>query len=163
MNEHGPQSIRGIAAFDSVSEQWSALGKGAEGGLVYALLVAPRDIWASPSPVAPHDSDPLRAPGDTTSGISDSSELLFAAGDFKIAGGERAGGIAVWLVRERIWRSFGSLDGAVHALAALDGWLYAGGDFRVASGSLDGSGVARHPFPNAQSLAAFEFLILQRH
>jgi hypothetical protein len=128
MNEHGSQSIRGIAAFNSVSEQWSALGKGAEGGLFYALLVAPRDIWALPvapqaSPVAPrpHDSDPLR------------------------------------------WRSFGSLDGAVHALAALNGWLYAGGDFRVASRSFDGSGVARHSFPNAHSLAAFAFLILQRH
>lgn len=67
---------------------------------------------------------------------------LYAAGDFKAAGGEKAGGIAVWLVRERVWRRMGSLNGAVYALASLDGWLYAGGDFHVAGGSRDGSSVA---------------------
>ena len=68
--------------------------------------------------------------------------VLFAGGDFRTAGGNAAAGIAVWDSRRQTWHSLGVLDGAVYALAALDGWVYAGGDFEVSGGSLDGSVVA---------------------
>ena len=40
--------------------------------------------------------------------------------------GKKAGAIAMWAFDEEVWHTMGSLNGPVYALAALDGWLYAG-------------------------------------
>jgi len=140
LGNRGPQ-IRGVAAYDAVSGQWSALGAGIQNGFVYALLLGPLEIWTSAHEGTTrhqHDASLDDPPGE----LGAEEALLFAGGDFRMAGGHKAAGIAMWHRQEQAWYPLGQLDGAVHALAAMEGWLYAGGDFTVAGGSRDGSSVA---------------------
>jgi len=138
---HSGHQIRGVAAYDAIAEQWSALGAGIQNGFVYALLLAPLEIWTSAREgTTVHRPD--ASLNDTPEELVAEEALLFAGGDFRMAGGHKAAGIAMWHRQEEAWYPLGQLDGAVYALAAIDGWLYAGGDFTVAGGSRDGSSVA---------------------
>jgi hypothetical protein len=143
------EAIRGVAAFNADLGIWSPLGRGLSNGFVYALALAPRDVyWAANdadySSDVSRDTPPASANQHqpVSTGSSSPDMVLFAGGDFRMAGGHKAAGIAVWDVRKEAWHSIGVLDGAVYALAVLDGWVYAGGDFLVAGGSRDGSAVA---------------------
>ena len=194
----GVESVHGVAAFDARERRWFPLGPGVTNGLVFALLLVPREFYwaandgrahASTAAPSPRSSPPRQnedAAGinvsmncsneswlNSTSNVSgncstafsrnattnasqgkaktgaeptaqeeEEEMVLFAGGDFRAAGGNAAAGIAVWDSRWQTWHSLGVLDGAVYALASLDGWVYAGGDFQVAGGSLDGSVVA---------------------
>ena len=130
--------IRGVAVYDAASGRWSALGTGVQNGFVYSLLLAPLDIWGDEASTDTSSSMPHQAPAAPHQG----EDLLFVGGDFRMAGGHKAQGIAMWHMQEQRWHPLGQLDGAVYALAAMDGWLYAGGDFTMAGGSRDGSAVA---------------------
>jgi hypothetical protein len=91
--------IRGLAAFDSLTVKnsrrsyssfplhpcltcrilqgtWSGLGEGLSNGFVYALQLALRSIWT--------ENDFLPPPSNINT--LQASEVLFAAGDFRVAG-----------------------------------------------------------------------------
>ena len=53
---------------------WSGLGEGLSNGLVYALLLAPRHIWTKNRALHFNVTKPQ------------ASEVLFAGGDFRLAG-----------------------------------------------------------------------------
>jgi hypothetical protein len=128
------KDLHGIGMYHAPSELWFSMGSGVSGGHIQALLL---------HCLTAHDTLPRFANCTNGSSSSDSggcnvtddagpcnaheSLQLYAGGTFNKAGQNEAKGIAMWDGSQ--WRSFGNLDGSVHALAYLSGWVYVGGSF----------------------------------
>ncbi len=163
----GNVAARNIAAWNPVLGEWSALGAGTSGpvralaGLADGSLVAGGDFVSaggqSASRIARWNGTAWSALG---SGLEDGDEFvltsvhalavmpggdLVAAGNFNIAGGVTAHGIARW--NGAAWSALADGVGGnypyVYTLKVLsNGELVAGGDFTVA-GSVVAGGIAR--------------------
>ena len=75
-------------------------------------------------------------------GPGPASEVLVVGGGFGVAGNVLDSAIACWDPATSTWSTLGTgMNGAVSALAVLDGKLYAGGSFTTAGG-VSASGIA---------------------
>ncbi len=135
----GGEDVDAIAHWDPAGQTWSGLDTGIEpacngGPNAGAVCNADNDCETSPG-----SGDATCSPGAVLA-LEILDDFLYAAGRFQRAGGLAARGIASWdLAASDGWSGLGpgtspGFDGAVNALEALDGKVYAGGDFTFVSG-----------------------------
>jgi len=102
---------RGIVMYDGAEQRWKAVGPGLQGGKGEVLA--------------------LLAVCESESGkCANQTESVYAGGSFQQAGVLTTTNIAKW--DGESWQRLGSLNGPVYALAAMGGWIYAGGAFTAA-------------------------------
>lgn len=157
----GGVTVNYMARWDGT--MWHALGAGMDNG-VFALAVAPDGtLYAggyfttaggvAAQRVASWDGAQWHALGsgidyEVRALVTGPDGALYAGGYFSTAGSEPANNIARWDSATSTWHPLGSGVGGpdyptVRALAiALDGSLYAGGDFATA-GEIEANGIAR--------------------
>lgn len=154
------KDFRGLAIYNGSSHKWSSVGTGVFGGHVLALalnctaLDSAADVKAT-TDKKEHGNGTNISPGTCRSEIClkcrkdqsdtlacDASKLVFAGGTFSRAGEREARGIAMWDGSD--WNSIGNLDGEVHALSLLSGWLYVGGTFTGVQFGQIGTPYGRH-------------------
>lgn len=148
----GGVTVNNIAAYDPVTDQWSALGGGIN-GQVTALIVYNGNLYAGGEFTNPGNNIAMwngsswqnlqQGTDGEVKALMVFSGVLAVGGNFDHAGGNNAKNIASW--NGSSWSTYGSgLTGSgdrVNALAVLNGNLVAGGRFDI--GSNDKINVAR--------------------
>jgi hypothetical protein len=135
----GGAGASNLAAWDSRTGAWSAVGKGV-GGPVRSLLADTGVVRVGGGAgVAFWDTTTgaFHTPGGGVGGevhvlAMDGDGRLYAGGAFRQAGGESARSIARWNPGARVWSGLGGgLPGPVFAIAIGGGHVYGGGSFAL--------------------------------
>lgn len=161
-------ALEGIAKWDPVTSEWSAIGDGvfnawgavSRGGDVYAIAVDGEKIFIGGNFYVRNNSnvrnlamwdgtkwsalDPARQPNTgSIYALALKGDELYIGGSFTRMGQMSLPYLAVWNTSTRTWRTLdGGMNGAVRAIAVKDNDIYVGGAFTRA-GSINAGRLAR--------------------